>query len=51
MFYFLSRHHSEKICDGGVLNITRSMKTLRIFCSEYYNAPSPPVPRPGPGTP
>jgi len=34
MFDFLLPHHSEKTCDGGVLHITRSMKTLRIFCSE-----------------
>ena len=33
MFYFLPRHHSEKTYDVDVLNITRSAKTLRIFCS------------------
>jgi hypothetical protein len=33
-FTFSPGIRSKKTCDGGVLNITRSMKTLRIFCSE-----------------
>jgi hypothetical protein len=35
-FTFSPSIRSEKTCDSGVLNITRSMKTLRIFCSQLY---------------